>query len=98
MRLIELHQQQIDEDVGEWIAKSIVGLAMAASVGAAALGFGNGPTPPDFPIHIKRLIHNASLRQISRIREALRKRSIEDLKQELDALRSQTKHATDADD
>lgn len=92
MLLIELHQQQVDEDIGEWLTKSIVGLAMAASVGAAALGFGKGPTPPDFQVRIQRLIHNASLRQISRIREAIRKRSIEDLKQELDILRAQSKH------
>lgn len=93
MRLVELHQPQLDEDVGEWIVKSIVGLAMAASVGTAALGFGKGPVPPDFPARVQRLILNASLRQISRIREAIRKRSVEDLKRELDAVRAQ-KHVS----
>lgn len=98
MRLVELHQQQLDEDVGEWIAKSIVAIAMAASVGAAALGFGKGPMPPDVKIRIQRLVHNASLRQISRIREAIKKRSLEDLKRELDAIRSSNKTASDAAD
>lgn len=92
MLLVELHQQQVDEDVGEWISKAIVALAMAASVGTAALGFGKGPVPPDFQARIERLILNASLRQLSRIREAIRKRSVEDLKRELDALRSQSKN------
>lgn len=90
MLLVELHHQHLDEDVGEWIAKSIVSLAMAASVGMTALGFGKGPVPPDFQQRIQRMILNASIRQISRIREAIRRRSIEDLKQELDALRAQS--------
>ena len=94
MRLNELHQ--VDEDVGEWITKAICALAVATSMGTVGLGLGlgKGPLPPDLPERVQRLLHNASLRQISRIREALKKKSLEDLKRELEALRGQ-KHAAD---
>ena len=86
-----LHPEQVDEEVGEWIIKGIIAIAMAATIGGGALGFGKSNTPHDIQTRLQRLLLNASLKQISRIREAVRKKSVEDLKRELDALRAQTK-------
>lgn len=86
MRLYELHQ--VGEDVGEQVAKAVAILAMAAAAGAVALGFSKGEGAPDVEAETARLIQNASISQINRVREALKKKSIEDLKNALDALRT----------